>query len=87
MKQRSINRSNLVEFRLADSENSFKNMVEVNLEIHNFISIVNLHGSAELNFKMECPIFGCEHKKNWHKIPTITRTWPILKNFLFLIIT
>lgn len=38
-------------------------MVEVNLEIHNFISIVNLHGSAELNFKMECPIFGCEHKK------------------------
>lgn len=53
----------MVEFRLADSENSFKNMVEVNLEIHNFISIVNLHGSAELNFKMECPIFGCEHKK------------------------
>lgn len=53
----------MVEFRLADSENCFKNMVEVNLEIHNFISIVNLHGSAELNFKMECPIFGCEHKK------------------------
>lgn len=52
----------MVEFRVADSENCLKNMVEVNLEMYNFKSIVDLHDSAELNFKMECPIFGWEHK-------------------------